>query len=324
MKKDLQSSIRASLLNIHGRLESDILAECFAEMLISSGHFSEEQIHLLPKDQFKRNYSNDITRIELDEDLITKEESDKYETEQLLKISTSRSSILDNLPETFYIDPFEEEAENAYQQEDQILQKRARQQKILDSANRFFKPLEVAYNRVRIRREREEVKLLEKYDDLLREFWKNISDATPAWDRFLRSLHLVSYVVGNKAQTKALIEFVLEKPVELSEHIEDQVELPKELKSGLGDIGLGYNFNVGNVIPSYIRIITLRICNLNPEEFQKYYDEQSSEGRLLQELAKYYFPLDVDIKFDYRINPENEAFSFGKGDNAILGFSSKI
>lgn len=326
MNNEIQSGIKSSLQTIHGKLSVDVLAECFAEILIKSGRFSEEQIHILPNDQFRRNYTNDITDVEVDDDLMSQGGIANEEMGFLLKMFTSRSSILDNLPETIYIDPFVEEEGTEYEKKDFRLQERLKRQQILDGATKFFRPLEVAYNHVRIKRERTEVELLEKYDDLLRKFWNTITESDDFWDRYLRTLHLVSYVVGDMDKTKSLIEFVLQKPVELAVHVEEEIELPKELKSSLGGLGLGYNFDVGNVFPCFVRIITVTITDLEPPEFNDFYNDKSSVGKLLQEIAKYYFPLDVDIRFDYRMKPEKEIFSFSddKESYAVLGFSSKI
>ena len=314
---------------MQGMLDTDILAECFVELLLSSGHFSVENVHILPADQFRRNYANDITGIQIDEDWQNEPMSKGLDSssEGLLKIFTSRSSLLNDLPETFYIDSFEPDIpENAHNKEALTLQRRKKQKRILESAHRFFKPLEVEYNKVRILRELEEVRLLEKYDDLLRSFWDTITDSTPEWDRFLRTLHLLPYVVGDRTKTQQLIEFVLEKPVSFSEKIVSEIELPGELQGTLGQVGLGFNFNMGNIIPCYVREITVTIKDLTPSEFFQYYDSISETGKLLQEIAKYYFPLDTDINFDFQINPEFAAFSLGGDEEhaAILGFSSKI
>lgn len=330
MEKNIEKEINSSLIALQSKFGTDILAECFAGILINSGKFSERQVHILPKDQFRRNYSADISELEVEADILDTHplqlSVEGYEF--LLKLFTSRSSTLDNLPETFYIHPFEEEEENEYQKIAERQKKRDQQKQILDAARRFFIPLDIAFNQVRVRRELEEIRLQERFDELLCQLWPHLDQKNAAWGRFMCSLHLVSYVVGDRNKTKELIEFVLQKPIKFKEHIQEAAELPEHMKSNMGELELGYDFNVGNVIPCFIRVVTVVIRELSPLEFMEYYDESSATGKLLIELGKYYFPLDTDVQFDFIIQPDRERFSFGSNQEeenyAILGFSSKI
>ena len=253
-----EKHIEAKLLleTIAIKLETDILFECFAGLLVNGKVFEEDDIHVLPASNFKRNYRNDITEIE------------KQETaeERLIKLISSRNSILNYLPESFYVNPDDDQGAgketSKYKKTEKRETSRKAFQKKLDSARNFFKPLEVEYNKVRIRRELDEVSLLEDYNPLLRELWKGFPVNTAAERRFVSTLHLLPYVVGNKTKTQSLIEYVLAKKVTLEFDVREKTTLPTELQPTLGQCALGYNTSVGGDIYEYALVCTFTVLSL--------------------------------------------------------------
>lgn len=298
-KKHTEAKLLLDTITI--KLETDILVECFAGLLVNGKVFEEDAIHILPASNFKRNYRNDITEIGKQE----------VEEERLIKLVSSRNSILNYLPESFYVSPDDEfsldQEVGNYQKTEKREAYRKAFQKKLDSARNFFKPLEVEYNKVRVRRELKEVDLLEDYNPLLRELWKGFSTTTSAECRFVSTLHLLPYVVGNKTKTQSLIEYVLDKKVTLDFGIREKSTLPDELKPTLGQCALGYNSSVGGDIYEYAPICTFTVNGLGKEEFFEFQNKKSASGILLENIEKYYFPLDVEVTLDFEVTKEKKS-----------------
>ncbi len=313
----------AFLRTIIEKLGTDILFECFAGLLVRAGAVNEEDIHIIPKENHKRNYKNDI---------LPATYQSKYKPERffeknvrgLVSIYTSRNALLDYLPENVYSDP--DNTEEFLDQHGQPRPKkevekyRQKQKEELESAERFFKPLEVAYNKVRVRRELDELDKVENFDKILRSFWGFSSSKNASWNRFVQTLHLTPYIIGDEVKTKTLIEFVLGKPISLSFEVEEYCTITEsERKALLGDtIVLAYNSILGKSIYDYLDICILSINDLSNEEFSKYFNESTEDRKLINEIIKYYFPLNIEVRLDFTINPEHV------GVSPILGYSSKL
>ncbi len=308
------------------KLDTDILFECFAGLLIRSGEVDAGAVHVIPIENYSRNYKNDIIAFSQDEDT----GSDCYfelGDEGFLTMYTSRSAVLDYLPEDLYIEPdntsefYDEKGERKSVAE--IEAYRRKQKEHLKSTERFFRPLEVEYNKVRIERELEELNRLENFDGMLERFWEEFPLTNERWKRFVRTLHLVPAIVGDKDKTKALIEFVLGVPVTLSFTVEECCEVTRQEQQALTgeEMVLGFNMLVGNTIYDYLEVCTLKIENLSTEEFFKYFDEKTEDRKLLDEIIKYYFLLDVEVKLDFSIKDELDK---DEEKVLVLGYSSKL
>jgi hypothetical protein len=310
------------------KMDVDILFECFAGILARSGAIDAENIHVIHKENYKRNYGNDIVPACYKSTFEPERYFEDNEFE-LLIIHTSRSSILDYLPEDFYSEPdnkdeFVDES-GRKRTKDEIEKYRANAAEQLKSALRFFRPLEVEFNKFRIKRELDELDKIENFDNILQSFWGVFEIPNDRWRRFVRTLHLVSFIIGDKAKTKALIEFVLGTSIDLSFSVEEYCEISKEQRKSL--VGeswlLGYNVIVGNSVYDYLDICTFTVKDLSVSEFYEYYDETSEDKKLLNEIIKYYFPLNVEVRLNFSIKPENRNT---KGELAVpvLGYTSKL
>jgi len=297
-----KTNIQKLLDIISVKLETDILVECFAAMVANSGTYAENEIHILPAHNFRRNYRNDIVGIK---QLTIEDEKNDYEEERILNIQTSRTGVLDYLPEAFFEQkPFKLRDETIEQWQKRIEEYWKKLPEKNESAQRFFRPLEIEYNKIRIRRERREVNLLRDKNPLLKRIWKEFATDTLAQRRFVSTLHLLTYVVGDKHKTKHLIEYVLGKKITLQFGVREKTELPADLKPTIGSAGLalGFNSNIGSDIYEYAQTCTFTIMDLQKREFFDYQDPQSVPRKLLDTIEKYYFPLDVEVSFSFQIS----------------------
>lgn len=328
MVNDVNTMEEGLVRTILEKLETDILFECFAALLIKKNSVTEEKIQVVPKDNFRRNYKNDI---------IPAHEKNDFEQELFFEktdggtfiMYTSRSSILDYLPEDLYVEP-DNTAEIWNDNEtkktpNEIKEYKEQVKAQLKSAKHFFRPLEVEYNKIRIRRELSEVKQLENFDKTLEIFWKQFPIVDKRWRRFVRTLHLVETIVGDETKTKALIEFVLDKTISLSFSIEESLKISDdEQKSLTGDtMILGHNIVLGNTIYDYLEICTLTLEGLTTSEFFEYFDESSNSRKLINEIINYYFPLNIAVRLDFSITSDEE-YSEEQVPVQVLGYSSTL
>ncbi len=330
MRNNSNSSNELFLRTLIEKLNTDVLFECFAGLVVRSSSLDVNDIHVIPKENHRRNYKNDIIQAPREDDFDPKHYFDKNDR-GLLIMYTSRSSMLDYLPEDFYTEPdntdefLTETGEKKSKDEIENYREKVKEQ--LKSAHRFFKPLEVEYNKVRVKRELYELDQIENFDKTLETFWGSFKVTNGRWKRFFRTLHLVSFIIGDEKKTKALIEFVLETEVTLSFDIEEYCEMDDaQRKSLMGDERImGFNVAVGNAVYDYLEVCTLRVEDLSTEEFFEYFDMESENRKLLDEIVKYYFPLNLEVRLDFSINPhkgiadENNSVAV-----PVLGYSSKL
>ncbi len=317
----------AYLRTIRRQLDTDILFECFAALLIKSGQLDADQIHVIPTDSHKRNFQNDILPVPKEyenepEHFFTKEDNGP------LQVYSSRNSMLDYLPEDFYATPdntdeFWDETGTARSQKD-IDAYRDKVKAEQKSAQRFFRPLEVAYNKLRIERECAEVAHLENLDSLLETLWDDFIVSDPKWQRFVRTVHLVPHIMGDLEKTRALIEYVLDGPIELTVSVDPIAKATSEEIAGLtgSEAILGYNVVFGNAIYDHLICCTLRICSLSTADFYRYFESTSSESKLINTIIDYYFPLTVEVIPDYSI--QKEPRSTAQSEVMVLGYSSQL
>ena len=99
-------------------------------------------------------------------------------------------------------------------------------------------------------------------------------------------MHLIPHILGDEVKTKALIEYVIDKPVSLSFSIEESFEISEKEKSELvGDKKImGLNMTLGNTIYDYLEVCILKIQNLTSTEFLEYFDEKSESKKLINEM----------------------------------------
>ena len=64
---------------------------------------------------------------------------------------------------------------------------------------------------------------------------------------------------------------------------------------------LGFNVISGNAIYDYLEICVLRIENLNKRNFYNYYNQESDTRKLVDNIIKHYFPLNVEVRLDFKM-----------------------
>ena len=329
MDKQLISNSEQLLRTLIEQLKTDVLFECFAGLLVESGTVEANNIHVLPKENYRRSYKNDIV-LAKNKEAYEKEGYFEETESDYLTLYTSRSATLDYLPEDFYNTPDntgelwnKETGERRSEAERKAYKEKIKAQ--LDAAHRFFKPVEVEYNKVRIARELQEVRQLENFDSILEAFWGRFKIINDKWKRFVRTLHLVPFILGDKTKTKALIEYVLDTEIELEFSVEQTCELsPAQRKALLGEEAImGFNMLLGSTFYHYLEICTLRIKGINTATFFEYFKEGTSDQKLINEILNHYFPLNIEVRLDFEIEQPDEEEDTVR-EVPIIGYSSVL
>lgn len=326
MRDKRYNDARALLGLLNYKLKIDIKVECLANLLIENNILLEEEVQIIHSDSFRRGYRDDVVEVGQGKSDNTYCNYFEEEDRSILRLNTSRNSVLDLLPEAFYVPTSLEEPPKEDLTPREIAEnerkRKAELAETIKSAKLFFIPFEVEYNRSRVTIEQEELRLLKSHYSLLEEFWGSASDISKAWKRYYSVLHLCHHVVGDEANTQHLIQHVLGKEVSLDFYTEEISTLPEELHVSMGTYVLGHNFTVDNVLFEYALMCKVTVKGLAKDEYYQFTTPDTPAHRLLQEIAKYYFPLDTEVVFEYKLSDAERLFSFGgeKG-TSILGLS---
>ncbi len=284
-----------------------------------------DQVQVIPYANHQRNYRNDVTEAPKE----FAEEASQFlrmTIDGFIHMFTSRPAILDYLPEDFYAEP-----DNSHELVDELGQSRPKrdierhreeQKERQESARLFFRPIEVACNRVRLEREQEEVASIQNMDKLLHSIWGKEDLGSAAWVKFIRSHHLISYIIGDLDRTEALITYVLGTPVKLQLSQEPSTVHTREDILSISQAGptLGYNMRLGNTVYDYEQRCSVSLKALTTKEFYFYYTEESGQDLLIT-IARHYFPMDVVVEFDFEINTDKDPEGMYL---PVLGFSTYL
>lgn len=308
--------IKKYRLHLINTLKTDILAEVLAATIVDDGIVNrQDDVFFLPSKKNNRTFENDIINLRKLED---EEGEDRY-----IEIETSRSSIINGLPESFYIEYTSKEAKT----EEERNQQRDAFQATLQAAQSYFKPIELLYNQSRINLELKELTLNKNNSQLLYNFWGERHLGSEEEKRFLKTMHLLPYVVGNTKRTQQLINYVLEKKSNITIEVKPLSKLPKESEPSLGNMHLGFNTYINNSAYTYQKIAKVHIHDISNTEFHLYYKHSQIHGIILDRIEKYYFPLDVKIQYEFYIDENTSFFKLDEkyeNGNGILGYSTKI
>ncbi len=304
-------------LHLINELKTDLLAEVMAATIIDDGVVAQEDdVFFLPDNQRSRTFENDVTYLK-------KLKDENYE-DRYIEIGTSRTSILNGLPESFYMEYGNVEPKDELEK----LKQRNAEFATLQAANSYFKPIELLYNQTRISRELKELRFTKNNSKLLYNFWGEQHLSSEEEIKFLKTIHLLPYIVGSIYRTEQLINYVLEKRSNIRIVVDPFSQIAKEDQPKLGDgMHLGVNTYVDHSTYTYQKIAEIHIQDITNEEFHLYYKRSQMHGIILDKIERYYFPLDVMIHYKLYITYDTSFFKLDEqyeNGNGILGYSTRI
>lgn len=268
-------------------------AEVFCAAMLQHG-ISFNDIRLFCNSNFKKSFRNEIDDVRFEFNEST------FKDELLLTIN--KDGIYDRLPEGL----FHQSRGNSKTNSTGLMAEEHRRFKEEEKAARkFFQPIEQEIFRYATLVEQEEVNLAfgilngDIKTELLN-FW-DIPDGLPEEPvkRLIQLMPWVKSIKGNAKQTAGALEFVLQKPVAISEK-ETNLHTTQQIKSHTYFFELGIDAVTGNqfIEPSPCWLFT--IGNLQKNEAENY-RPGGNYDKLLKHFEEIFIPLQIDIIFDWDI-----------------------
>lgn len=322
------------------RLPVDARVEIILADLVAKGMPMEDLV-VIPKGLFKRNFHRDIDEVQLTE-------YDYHKGERVV-LEINREGLYDALPEGLFHQPMqvgqrEKDKETVIKE---ILAQRERQK----AARKFFLPIEQEIYRVRVALEFEEQKYFVTPENILKQeifqqFWEIPSFLNP-WQvcSMIYLLPIANHIVGNFRLTELCLEAILNVPIAIKNTFplkheidlktkspDDQVEVLYEY--GLGSCNLGSELVLsGGVYQETIPAILIKIGPIPVAEVGSYLSstlgERTIKGNnrlILDYLLENFFPFEADVVIDIQpALPKDSYFSLGEDSSpagSLLAFDA--
>ena len=293
------------------RLEA-LVAEMIAGELLRL-----DEIEFCAVSTFARNYSHDIATAEVVE----------YPTGPVLRLSTHREGLYDQLPYALFHRP---EAYHPGQKlEDRIKETEAARAREA-TARSFFHPFEQAFFRTGIKSELTERRLADGFNSPLRyrlllSFWSYCT-RVPA-----QSLPLLSYALPLSYRIAADLELmtvsyraVLRLPISMKYVPADSNLIHPAEEVTMSD-RLGDDFTLGGTPQGDLPVLEISIGPLNRKEGKDFLPGGTA-ALLLKLLNDCLVPYEVDVRPVILFNKEDEVLVLGSdtSEGSRLGFTSRI
>lgn len=308
------------LATIINHLKHDLRAEVIAAEVIENG-LSPAEVVIIPDGSFGRKYSRDITTAE-----VIKSENGQT----VLGIHVSRDGLYDSLPEAVFHDQSSEPLISGHE-----MAKLSKKQKTEEKEARlFFLPFEneIFYHRIQI--EREERKILHRFnenlfDDIYPQFWKlDRSLPKKLVSRFVLILHMIHKILGNNELIAQCLGIIIDEEVHInitrSKQPGSPAGHPRNRAVGLGSAGLGENFICGEYVSDTDPGMEFVIGPLKNSSIENYL-ENGSYSKFLSAFYSFVVPVEMDPLTTIKISDDKQQFNLTDGQSStILGFNSGI
>ncbi len=300
------------------QLKLDLYVEVVISALIGEGKLDPKKLYIKPRGTFKRSYQSELDQVEVLEN--------RKAGEQSVFFSIHREGLYDMLPEglfhknlikTKHIDTEESVQELKMHQEEE------------KHARHFFLPLEQEFYQQRIQIEIEEQKSLVGVsefiiNELIANFWKiNFPLEHDQALCLAYMLPMMHRIVGNFELTARSLEIILQAPVRLNTRNprDEKILLGK---NKVGYFSLGENFILGDVLSKEVNDLTLAIGPISGEELL-YFLPGGKKQALLDLLAGYFIPAEIDWETELLVNTEEEKFELATGpEMGLLNYTTVI
>lgn len=307
----------SSLAHSVSALAMDVRAEVVINNLIESCDISENQFVIYKEGQFVRAYRYDILEAsEIDYDL---------DSTAFLKLSLSRDSLYDTLPENIVHSIRNDTPDKGV---DTMIKEYREQQRQQKQARLFFAPFENEMFAFGVETEAFENAFLTEMNgniasDIFYQFWGLSKEFPPVFiSKLIKTLPFAYKIVGNIDWTVEILSFILKEKVEIKPQDVGQYS-DEEQAITLGGARLGIDFITGHSYNDYSGHYRLLIGPLENHSFQEYVN-QGILKRFVHLFCEYFFPLEMDIDVQIILKPEDEIFEFKSAQPSFLGYNTTI
>ena len=295
----------------------DVKAEVIVGDLLKAGDIESDQFVIQKDGQFNRAYRFDILNSEItDYD---------YDSVQLLKLTLSRDSIYDMLPEGITHESKNDAPEKGVDTMIKEYNTRKKQQK---AARTFFQPFENEVFRFGVKTEEFESDFLHelngsKAPDMFYDFW-NISKEFPPLlvSKFIKLLPYAYKIVGDIPLASHILSVLLEEDVNVNDR-EYQEYSDESQGILLGESRLGLDFITGNSYDDYSKHLDIKIGPLRNSSFTEFIHD-GNKKKFVEMFYEHFFPIEVEIKTIVLLPEEKQKFEFDNLTKPILGYNTFI
>lgn len=307
----------SSLVQSISALAMDIRAEVIINNLIQSNNISENQYVIYKAGQFARAYRYDILEAsEIDYD---------FDTTPFLKLSLSRDSLYNTLPENMMHSICNDTPEKGV---DTMIKEYKLQQEQQKQARRFFQPFENELFAFGVETERFEQQFLGSLNEtnipqMFYDFWGMSRDfPTQLTSKMLKILPFAYKIVGNISLSVQILSLLLKEKVEIKALDFEQYSDENQAIT-LGDCRLGVDFITGYSYDDYSSHYQLIVGPLENTHFQEYINNGIYQ-RFIHLFCEYFFPLEMEIELKILLQSKEESFVFNTQEQSILGYNTRI
>lgn len=295
----------------------DVKAEVIIGDLLKTGDIDEDQ-YLIQKDgQFSRAYRFDI----LNSDVTDFD----YDSTQFLKLSISRDSIYDMLPEGITHQSKNDIPEKGV---DTMIKEYNARKKQQTAARTFFQPFENEFFRYGVETETFESDFLHelnasKAPEMFYDFWNISKDFPPLLvSKFIKLLPFAYKIVGNIPLSTHILSVLLEELVTVNDR-EYQEYSDESQGISLAESRLGLDFITGNSYDDYSKHLDIKIGPLKNASFTDFIHE-GNKKKFVEMFYEHFFPIEVEIKTIILLPEEKQKFEFDTKTQPILGYNTCI
>ncbi len=242
---------------------------------------------------------------------------------ELVYIDINRESLFDSLPEMLFI-----WQDGNYEDEIEKAQHLARQEAM---TRRFFLPFEESFYRTRIELELAERSAIKGLTNFLLDIYGLKNEKEEGNQEQMLSLALVlpfmNRIVGDLELTSSLLTALLRKKVKISTQKPQQMPIPEEQQTSIGNGLLGVDFMLGDTFSDGIRSIQVAVSDVLPVEVENWLPGGNQRRLLEEQFFPYVLTAGEQVELSIQIKEAEAYFSLGDGDHAalnILGYTTKI
>jgi len=298
-------------------IKEDIRAEVIVDDILTNFIDDDEHVLMNFSGQFNRTYRHDILESE-----VTDFEID---AKQVIKISLSRDSIYNTLPQGITHTP---KSDNLSQSVERMV-KSSRESKIeAEAAKKFFSPFQNEIFFASAHLETIEKKLFFGLDgnkplDFQYEFWgipRHFPELLVA--KFVRLLPYKYKFTGNLPLVINCLSYILDEEVHFSESGYKSYN-DENQGINLGDTRLGIDFIAGSTFTDYSLHINISIGPLQNYKLSEFM-HQAPVHEFLNLFYETFLPIEIETTTTILLNEKQEKFKFDINNEPVLGFNTRL
>ncbi len=296
-------------------ISNDIRAEIIVNELIQNTSLTDDKIVISNEGQFTRAYRYDILGSETVED--------NFDNQEYLKISLSRDSMYDTLPEGVVHGT---QPSNKEKSVNEMIKDHKHLKRQEAEARKFFNPFENEIFNYRVKIENIERDFLYKLNgskpvDFFYDFWGLPNNFPPVLvSKLIQILPYAYKIVGDiDLCCQFLSEIINEKVNFKTSGFKEYNDSNEGIK--LGDNRLGVDLICGNSFIDYSLNVTIEIGPILNNPYIDFINDGALK-KFIDCFYEHFFPMEVEIKTMLLFDYEQEEFNFNK--TPILGYTTRI